>query len=151
MGQSLVQIPVHLVFSTSDRIPYLQDPDIRMEMHRYLCGTARHLGSPVLRINGTGDHVHILCSLGKQEAVADLLRKMKSNSTKWAHERFSGLEEFHWQKGYGAFGVSPSGIPGVIRYIDNQENHHQHFSFEDEFRKLCEAAGLVIDERYVWE
>lgn len=151
MGQSLVQIPVHIVFSTQGRRPFLGNPEERIEMHRYLCGIDRTIGSPVLRINGTADHIHILCSLGKQREVADLLRIFKSDSSKWVRGRFPGMQAFHWQKGYGAFGVSPTAIPDVMRYIDNQERHHQKFSFKEEFRKMCEVAGVVIDERYVWE
>ena len=151
MGQSLVHLPIHIVFSTRGRTPFLVESTERVEMHRYLCGIGRKVGSPVLRINGTSDHVHILCSLGKQKAVCDLLRELKSSSSKWARMHLNAMKDFHWQKGYGAFAVNPEGVPDVIRYIDNQESHHKKTSFKDEFRKLCKSAGLAIDERFVWE
>ena len=104
-----------------------------------------------IRINGPADHVHVLCKLGKQSCVSDLVRELKSCSSKWFNCRFSDVFDFHWQKGYGAFAVSPSAVPEVIRYIENQEAHHRIFSFKDEFLKMCEEEGLVIDERYIWE
>ena len=61
------------------------------------------------------------------------------------------MREFHWQKGYGAFAVSESDIPRVKKYIVDQQNHHRKTDFKDEFRKLCQEANMVIDERYAWE
>ncbi|HSH10020.1 MAG TPA: transposase [Oceanipulchritudo sp.] len=151
MSQSLVQIPIQLVFSTHHRLPLLADVSQRNELHRYMHGICRSLGSPATRINGPADHVHVLCALGKQRCVSDLVRDLKSCSSRWFSDRFPQAADFHWQKGYGAFAVSPSAVSEVVRYIEKQEEHHRVFSYKDEFRKLCVDAGVVIDERYVWE
>jgi REP element-mobilizing transposase RayT len=151
MAQSLVQIPVHLVFSTRNRAELLLEVAKRVHMHRYLHGICKNMGSPALRINGPSDHVHLLCFLGKQQCPCDLVRDLKSCSSKWFRETYPDVGDFHWQKGYGAFGIGMSAVPDVVRYIENQEAHHRSFSFQDEFRKLCADAGVVIDERYVWE
>ncbi|MGC9450211.1 MAG: transposase [Oceanipulchritudo sp.] len=151
MPQSLVHIPIQIVFSTRHRQPWLADREQRVELYRYMHGICRNLGCPAIKINGPSDHVHVLCSLRRQTAIADLVRDLKSCSSKWSHERFDDLRDFHWQKGYGAFASSPSAVPEVIRYIENQEAHHRKISFKEEFRSMCNEAGLVIDERYVWE
>jgi putative transposase len=151
MPQSLVQVYVHIVFSTADRTPFLKDAEIRQNLHRYLYGTCRNLGSPALRVNGTWDHVHLLCRLGKQCDVSDLVRDLKRSSSHWLGNGSLGLSPFRWQKGYGAFSASNSELIRLGDYIDNQEAHHRRVSFKEEFRKLCEEQGMVIDERYVWE
>ena len=151
MPQSLVKISVHAVFPTKYRIPYLQNESHRAEVHKYLHGICRAKSCPAIRINGTADHVHILCSVSSSSCVADLIRDLKSNSSKWIHSRFNEIREFQWQKGYGAFAVSESHINRVKYYIINQENHHRTMHFKEEFRKLCTEANLVINERYVWE
>jgi hypothetical protein len=83
--------------------------------------------------------------------VADLLRELKRDSSKWIKERAPALSEFHWQAGYGAFSISPSHVDLLKAYIAKQEEHHRRESFQDEFRRLCRKYGVEIDERYVWD
>jgi REP element-mobilizing transposase RayT len=149
--QSLVQIYVHIVFSTKNRQPFFQDRAFRERIHAYLKGTCENQGSPSLRVGGTDDHVHILCRLSKTLDVATLTRELKRESSKWIKEENARLADFYWQHGYGAFSVSPSHVPDLIEYIINQEEHHRRESFQDEFRRLCKKYGVAIDERYVWD
>jgi len=151
MPQSLVQIYVHLVFSTKHRQPFLADNEFRDRTHRYLAGACKGLESPALVVGGVEDHVHILCRLGKTVAVADLIRDLKRESSKWVKVEKPELAEFHWQQGYGAFSISPSHVEALKKYIANQEEHHRKESFQDEFRRLCKKYGLEIDKRYVWD
>ena len=148
MPQSLVQIYVHIVFSTKNRAPHLIDSSLRGEVHMYLGGTCRNLDSPAVIVGGVEDHVHVLCHLGKTWAVSDLVRELKRESSKWLKERLPG---FYWQNGYGAFSVDPRELDAVIAYIANQEAHHATESFQDEFRAILADFGTEYDERYVWD
>jgi putative transposase len=58
-------------------------------------------------------------------------------------------KEFAWQKGYGAFSVSASNVPAVVRYIENQEKHHRKMTFEQEFVALLRKHGVEFDPKYV--
>ena len=100
-------------------------------------------------VGGVEDHVHILCSLGRQATVADLVRELKRDSSKWIKSKGHQYAGFHWQNGYGAFSVSPSHVWSLQRYIANQEEHHRQESFQDEFRRLLTKYGVAYDERYV--
>jgi putative transposase len=151
MGQSLVQIYVHVVFSTKHRQPFLTDLNARAKMHAYLAGICRNHDSPAIVIGGVEDHVHILCRLGKQFEISNLLRELKRDSSKWIKLENPGLNDFHWQDGYGAFSISPSHVDDLKTYIAHQVEHHRTESFQDEFRRLCIKYGVEIDERYVWE
>lgn len=151
MPQSLSQNYVHLVFSTKDRQTFLKDLNLRQQMHAYLVGACKNLDSPALVVGGVEDHVHLLLQLGRTKALADLVRDIKKESTKWIRQEAPRLSDFHWQHGYGAFSVSYSMISKVEDYIRNQEEHHQRTSFQDEYRKLLEKSGLQWDERYVWD
>ena len=102
-------------------------------------------------VGGVEDHVHLLCRLSKNITVADFLRDLKRDSSKWIKTESHGLEDFHWQAGYGAFSISPSHVEALRQYIADQEQHHQKESFQDEFRRLCQKYDVQIDERYVWE
>ncbi len=150
MPQSLVQIYLHIVFSTKGRRPLLTDKNLCNRLHAYLAGTCRNLKCPALIIGGVEDHVHILCRYGKTIEVAELLRELKRSSSVWVKEQDKRLSDFQWQAGYGAFSVSPSHLPALTEYIANQEEHHATESFQDEFRRLCKRYGVELDKRYVW-
>jgi putative transposase len=151
MPQSLVQIYVHIVFSTKNRHPFLEDKALRERVHAYLQGICKNQGSPSIKIGGVEDHVHILCRLSKTLDLAALIRELKRDSSKWIKDENPRLADFHWQNGYGAFSVSPSHVDPLIKYIANQEAHHRDESYQDEFRRLCKKYGVEIDERYVWD
>jgi REP-associated tyrosine transposase len=148
MPQSLVQIYVHIVFSTKNRKPFLRDADLRDRAHRYLAGIFNSLDSPAVIVGGVEDHVHILCRLGKTIAIADMVRDVKRDSSKWIKDQQT---DFHWQRGYGAFSISPSHVATITEYIKNQSKHHRTETFQDEFRRICRKYGIEIDERYVWD
>jgi REP element-mobilizing transposase RayT len=149
--QSLAQIYVHIVFSTKNRQPFLNDRAFRERLHAYLKGICDNQGSPSLRVGGVEDHVHVLCRLSKTLDVATLIRELKRDSSKWIKDENPQLADFYWQQGYGAFSVSPSHVDPLSEYIISQEQHHRRETFQDEFRRLCKKYGIEIDERYVWD
>ncbi len=151
MPQSDAQIYLHIVFSTKDRRPFLQDKDLRMRLHDYIGGTCRELDCPSLQVGGVDDHVHILCRFARTITVADLIREIKRESSKWIKDKHPGVAEFQWQAGYGAFSVSPPHVEKLKAYIEDQEQHHRTESFQDELRRLMKLYGIEWDERYVWD
>ncbi len=151
MPQSLAQIYLHLVFSTKDRRPFLQNAELRDELHNYLGGICRNLDAPSLIIGGVEDHVHLLCRFSRTLTVADLIRDLKRDSSKWIKTKDTSVAVFDWQSGYGAFSVSPAHVEALKAYIANQEEHHRSVTFQDEFRRLCQKYGVTLDERYTWD
>ena len=151
MPQSLSQIYLHITYSTKTRQPFLSDAQLREKTHAYIAGTCKNQHSPSLLVGGVADHVHVLCRLSRNLSVADLVRELKRDSSKWLKHQSPRLRDFHWQRGYGAFSISPSHVEALKRYIANQQEHHRRESFQDEFRRVCEKYGIQIDERYVWD
>lgn len=151
MSQSLVQIYLHIIFSTKNRQPFLKEKKSQEQIHAYLAGICRNLECPSLIIGGGEDHVHLLTRHSKNLSIADFLRELKRESSKWSKTIGRGLEVFSWENGYGAFSLSPSHVKAVKEYIANQEEHHRRESFQEEFRRICKKYGAEIDERYVWD
>ena len=152
MAHTFCHCCVHIIFSTKERYPFFADHDLRSELHRYLGGVLKSLGCKPVQIGGVEDHVHVLCILGKQVTVADLVKELKRVSSKWLGEGSgSMIKKFSWQSGYGAFSVSSSAIGEVISYIANQEEHHARMSFQNEYRSLLNKHGLDYDEKYLWD
>jgi REP element-mobilizing transposase RayT len=151
MPQSLVQIYVHIVFSTKDREPFLTDAAFRARVHAYLKGVCENQDCPSLKVGGVEDHVHILCRFSKILDVATFIRELKRDSSKWIKDENPQCPDFYRQNGYGAFSISPSHVDPVSGYIDDQVEHHRHETYQDEYRRLCKKYGVAIDERYVWD
>ena len=150
MPQSLSQIIVQAVFSTKDRVSNLE-PHMRPELYAYITTILREGKHTPIMIGGHDDHVHMLLGLSRTETVAKMIENTKVASSKWLKTTGLNREQFAWQRGYGAFGVSYSSVNLAIAYIANQEEHHRKESFQDEYRRLMEENGIVIDERYVWD
>jgi REP element-mobilizing transposase RayT len=150
MPQSLSSILVHLIFSTKNREPFISTA-IEPELHLYMAKIFRELKSPSLTIGGTDDHLHILFSLGRTIQVADLVQEVKTESSKWIKTKGQEFEDFHWQRGYGAFSIGQSEVATLKRYIAGQRIHHQRVTFQDEYRKFLKSYGVDYDERYVWD
>ena len=109
MPQSLASLNFHLVFSTKNRQPLIGG-EIRSRLYEYLGGILRAEKSVLLAAGGMPDHVHLLVSLSRELSIADTLRIVKANSSKWIHGMFPDRHQFTWQSGYGAFSVSHSNI-----------------------------------------
>jgi putative transposase len=151
MSQSLAQIYLHLVFSTKDRQPYLAGKGLQAEVHSYLGVACRELKCPTLAVGGIEDHVHILCTLARTISVAELIRDLKRESSKWLKTKGGDLVLFDWQNGYGAFSLGPDRLERVQNYIHHQEEHHRKVSFQDEYRDMLKKAGIEADERFLWD
>lgn len=150
MPQSLSQTILHIVFSVKNREHWI-DSSIRPQLHAYLAGTLRNQGCYVFRIGGTDDHVHVACSLSRTMSQADLVKLIKHAGSEWIKSQSDKYQGFHWQRGYGCFSVSFSSLEAVVKYIDNQQEHHKRVSFQDEFRMFLTKHGLKFNEEYVWD
>ena len=111
----------------------------------------RGFKSPSLTIGGTDDHVHILFSLGRTIEVVELVEKVKTKSSKWIKTKGREFDNFHWQRGYGAFSIGQSQVTSLKRYIARQRIHHQRVTFQEEYRKFLRSYEIDSDERYVWD
>jgi REP element-mobilizing transposase RayT len=131
MPQSFVCLNCHFVFSTKDRKPWIVR-ELASRLYEYFGGTIGGIGGSLLAAGGVPDHVHLLASLGKTTSVADFVRDVKCNSSRWIHVTFPTMAHFGWQNGYGAFAVSYSNLGQVKHYIGNQEEHHRVRSFQEE-------------------
>lgn len=140
----------HLVFSTKGRLPTLT-AELRPRLYEYLGGVVRGVGGVQLAAGGMPDHVHPLVSLGRRTAMADALREIKANSSKWIHETFPASAAFAWRSGYGAFAVSYSHLGRVRDNLANQAEHHRTVTFQEEYRAFLERHDISYEERHLWD
>jgi len=146
VSHTYAQNVIHVVFSTKDRRKSIS-PDFQPKVWAYSAGICKKHGIFVHAIGGVEDHVHFLIQLPPVMALAKAVATIKSNSSRWASEEGHKLA---WQQGYGAFSVSASIVPAVVRYIQNQEEHHRKMSFDEEFVALLRKHGVECDPKFVY-
>jgi putative transposase len=144
MPHALTNNLIHCVFSTKDRVDLIPDPP---HLCKYLGGVAREKNIPLIIAGGTNNHIHILIALPAAIPLAQAVRDLKGNSSRWMNEHGSS---FAWQEGYGAFSVSASNKKAVIEYIADQPRHHEKRSFEEEFRAFVDRSGVAYDPKYIF-
>jgi putative transposase len=150
MPQSLSQVLLHIVFSTKNRVPLIP-LEIEPELYAYLGQICNNHHCPSIRINGVGNHVHILCGFSRTLTIAGLVEELKTGTSKWLKTKSPDLSRFSWQNGYGVFSVDWRNSDNVKSYIAGQKEHHHLVTFEEEYRKLLRDFGIPFDERYVWD
>jgi putative transposase len=147
MAHTESDVVLHVIFSTKDRARLIT-PDVRDDIFSYLGGIVREMGAVAIIIGGTTDHVHILVRIRPAQSPAEIVRVVKTNSSRWVREK--NRRRFAWQTGYGVFSVSESNVPQVSRYIAEQEKHHRKRTFQEEYVAFLKKNNVTYDERYIW-
>jgi len=149
MGHTFANLLTHVIFSTKDRQPLISG-GLKPNLLAYMGGIVRELQGECVAANSMPDHVHLLLWLPPGMAIAEAVRIVKANSSRWVRRKPGG-RGFAWQTGYGAFSVSQSNAASVVKYIREQEKHHQRVTFQEEFISFLKKNGVRYDERYIWE
>lgn len=149
MPQSLTKLYAHLVFSTKNRQPFL-DNAIEARVHGYLAATIRNLDSSWVVVGGIADHIHILFDMGKKHAPVEFVEQVKRESSKFIKTLGANYKPFYWLRGYGMFSVSPRDRDEAEAYVRNQLEHHRTRTFQEEYRAMLAQYGIAYDEQYVW-
>jgi REP element-mobilizing transposase RayT len=76
MPQSISYVLVHLVFSTKERRPFLNDA-IRGEMHAYLASVLNGSENVCVRVGGVADHVHVALFVARTESISRVMERLK--------------------------------------------------------------------------
>ena len=150
MANTYYSVYEHIVFSTKNRMRVFT-PQIREKVFAYLSGAIKNQGCKALIVGGFWDHIHIVVHKRSTLLTGDLVKEIKRTSSKWLKEKGVAYGKFSWQIGYGAFSVSFWDLDKIIKYIKEQEKHHQKMRWEDEYRKLLKKHGIEYDERYFLE
>jgi len=149
MSQSLSKLYVHVIFHIKNQ-HVLIDRDDKEELYAYMGAIIKDNGSVPILINGTQDHVHILCVMSKNIALAALVEEIKRHSSRWIKTKGLKYHNFAWQGGYSGFSVSPSLHDTTKLYIKKQEEHHKKVTFREELVAFLNEYGVEYDEHYLW-
>ncbi|WP_373523632.1 IS200/IS605 family transposase [Aquiflexum sp.] len=127
-----VKVYIHFVWSTKDRVPFLNTKDLRLKVWQHIRENAQKKGVFVDFVNGYSDHCHCLISLGVDQTIQKIMQLIKGESSFWINKNKLTSEKFEWQDEYFAVSVSESLLEKVRDYIRNQEEHHKRKTFQEE-------------------
>ncbi len=150
MSQTHHGLLIHVVFSTKLRYPLIK-PHWQDELYAFVGGACREHKATLLCAGGVEDHVHLLLKVHPAFAIADTVRHLKANASRWVNNHRKVTARSEWQRGYGAFPVSQSMAGTVKDYIHRQKEHHQQQTFRDEYLQMLKRHQVNFDERYVFD
>ncbi len=150
MANTYTQIHVHFIFAVKFRQGLIQK-EWKDRLYQYIIAIVKNNGHKMLIINGMPDHVHLLIGLRPEQSISDLMKDVKSNSSKWINEQNFIKGKFAWQEGYGAFTYSKSQLPRLISYIENQEEYHTKKTFQEEYLKILEEQKVEYNPQYLFK
>jgi len=147
MSHTYTKVAVHALFATKGRQPWLTSA-LRTDLFAYMAGIIKRLGARPIIVGGYSEHVHLLFVLPARLPLADLMEKLKANSSRWLHQQTRTSRGFAWQTGYAAFSVSQSNLERVRRYVAAQEQHHRKMTYREEVLTLLRKHGIEPDPRF---
>lgn len=150
MANTYTRIYIHTVFAVFARANLISS-SWKERLHKYITGIVQNHGHKLIAINTMPDHAHIFIGFKPDEALSDLVRDIKRDSTKFVNDEIKPRGKFSWQEGFGAFSYSHAQIHAVVQYILHQEEHHRRTSFREEYENMLKEFAVEYDTRYLFE
>jgi len=125
------KIWVHAVWGTRGQQPILAN-GMRKVVLDHIVEQAMGRNIDIQLINCWVDHVHCLIRLKSGQSIADTLKGIMGDSTRWINRNKFSEKRFCWSKDFFAASVSEGNLALVRNYILGQERHHEHRTFQQE-------------------
>lgn len=148
MANTYTQIYIQSVFTVQNKLSLIRQ-EWKEELYKYITGIVQNNGHKLIALNGMPDHLHLFIGMKPNQSLSDLMQDVKGDSSKWIHEKGFVKGRFEWQAGFGGFSYSISQIDAVVKYINNQVQHHKKISFIEEYLDFLEKFQVSFDERYI--
>ncbi|MBR9920556.1 MAG: IS200/IS605 family transposase [Bacteroidetes bacterium] len=149
MANTYTQLYIQLVFAVKYRDSMIKEP-IRERVEKYVSGIVQNKGHKLLAIYSMPDHIHLLVGLNPHQSISELVRDVKSNSSKMINQEKLTPSRFSWQSGFGAFSYSREQLCNVINYIRSQPEHHKKSSFQQEYMRFLKESGIEYKDEYLF-
>ena len=137
-----VKVYIHFVWSTKNREPFLDSPEVRIKVWQHIKENGKSKEIFIDTINGHQEHCHCLISMGIDQTMSKVMQLIKGESSFWINKNNLCGQKFEWQDEYFAISVSESIVDKVRDYIKNQEEHHSKQSYKEEYDLLIERCGF---------
>ncbi len=150
MANTFTQIYLQFVFAVRQR-QSLIPKEHREELHKYITGLVQNRKAKMLAIYCMPDHTHLFVGFKPTILISDFVKEVKVESNEFINHKKWIRGKFNWQEGYGVFSYSHSQIDKVIKYVLNQEKHHQRKTFRQEYHELLEKFAIPFEEKFLFD
>jgi putative transposase len=150
MADTYSQIYIQVVFAVKNRNTLIK-PEWEDELYKYITGIIQNKGQKVLAINGVSNHIHFLINIKPNCCLSDLVREIKKAATFFINEKKLCKFHFQWQEGFGSFSYGKNQIGNVIKYIENQKEHHRKKTFKEEYMNFLLEYEIEFKDEYLFE
>lgn len=150
MPGTFSQIYIQVVFAVKGRESLISS-SWEEQLFKYITGIITNKEQKLLAINGMPDHIHILIGMRPSCSLSDLVREIKKASNEFVNQRKLAMGKFSWQEGFGAFSYSHSALDNVIKYIQNQKEHHRKKTFREEYKEFLTKYRIEHKDEYLFQ
>ncbi|CAN5302840.1 hypothetical protein BH23BAC1_BH23BAC1_22490 [soil metagenome] len=149
MANTFSQIYLQFVFSVKNR-QSLISKEHKEELHKNITGLVQNRKAKMLAIHCMPEHMHLFVGYKPTILISDFAKEIKVESNEFINNKKWIKGKFSWQEGYGVFSYTHSHIDRVVKYILNQEAHHQKKTFRQEYHELLKKFEIPFDEKYLF-
>lgn len=150
MADTYTQLYIQVIFAVQNRVALIGSK-WEVELYKYITGIVQNKGQKMLVINGTENHLHFLIGMKPNCCLSDLVREVKKSSAEFIKAKKFTNFAFKWQEGFGAFSYSHSNLPSVIRYIENQKEHHKNKTFKEEYEEFLKIFEVEYKKEHIFD
>ena len=150
MADTFTHIDIQIVFAVKGRQSLIHK-SWKEELYRYITGIVQNHKHKMLCINGMPDHIHIFIGYNPNQLIPKLVNEIKTSSNEFINSKKLTKFKFSWQNGYGAFSYSRSQRDSIIKYIENQEEHHKKNSFKEEYMDFLQRFNMEYKNQYLFD
>ena len=145
------EIHLHITWHTKNSAPAIT-AELETHLHRWLRGRILQTPGVLLHaIGGTEDHIHLAVTVPPTLLASDWIGELKGASAHYVNHALANRKVIEWQSGYGVVSFGTKAMPWVVRYVENQREHHaKRTTFERlerveiEKRKPVETGSLEM-------
>ena len=142
LSSTHTKLLTHFIWSTKLRQPFL-DKKVRAKLYEYLGNILAEEKGEMIEIGGVEDHIHLLIDVPKRTSLSEIVKNLKTKSTRWMQSN-SSIKDFGWQTGFGGFSVSIGSAESVCKYIQRQEEHHREKSYQEEWNDFAKKKNISM-------
>ena len=143
------QIIYQIVFGSKDYSPFLSNENENM-LFAYIAGILKNKSCHPYIVGGVSNHIHIITHIHPAVALSLVVKDIKLASHKLILEKSGLFSNFTgWQTGYGAFTYNISSKVSLIKYVENQREHHKGCSYKTELTKLLSDHSVDFNEDFL--
>jgi putative transposase len=150
MPNTYSQIYLQFIFAVKGRESLIAKNN-REELQRYMTALVQNRSSKLLAIYCMPDHTHLFVGIKPTVRISDFIKEIKVESNEFINSKKWIRGTFSWQEGYGVFSYSNSQVDSEVKYVLNQEAHHQKKTFKQEYYELLKEFEISFEEKYLFE